>query len=87
MSYLPETPTTLFVANFGDEIEEKDLERLFGRCGEVVGCKIWVDLVTGNPKGFGFVTMGSREMANDAITALNGKYWHRHRLKVQLGRE
>ena len=72
----------LFVANFYEDITEEDLERLFGRYGEVVAARIWIDFETGRSKGFGFVELKDDWDAERAIERLDGKRWHGTHLTV-----
>ena len=63
----------LFVGNLSFDITENDLHDAFAAHGTVVEANLMVDRVSGRPRGFGFVTMGTPEEAQKAIDALNGK--------------
>lgn len=63
----------LYVGNLSYEVTESELNELFAPFGAVESAKIITDRYTGNPKGFGFVEMSTREEANKAIKELNGK--------------
>ncbi len=63
----------LFVGNLPHEMTENELQEIFAEVGPVVSAKIITDRMTGLPRGFGFVEMGSDEEAQAAIAALNGK--------------
>jgi cold-inducible RNA-binding protein len=65
--------TQLYVGNLDFKVTENDLRTAFGACGTVVEANVVMDRATGRPRGFGFVTMGSPEEAQAAISALNGK--------------
>ena len=62
----------LFVGNLSFNTTENDLQDAFAAHGAVVEANLMTDRSTGKPRGFGFVTMGSAEEAQKAITALNG---------------
>ena len=64
----------LFVKNFPLEWENKDLQCLFEKFGDILSCNIFIDRITGHSKGFGFVSFAHREHANMAIAHLNGFY-------------
>ena len=63
----------LFVKNFPQEWETKDLASLFSPYGEIVSCNIFMDRLTRKSKGFGFVSFANRESATLAVNELNGK--------------
>ncbi len=62
----------LFVGNLSFETTENDLQDAFAAHGTVVEANLMTDRVTGRPRGFGFITMGTPEEAQKAIAALNG---------------
>jgi cold-inducible RNA-binding protein len=64
--------TKLFVGNLSFNTTENDLQDAFAACGTVAEANLMTDRSTGRPRGFGFVTMGSPEEAQKAISALNG---------------
>lgn len=64
--------TKLFVGNLSFNTTENDLEDAFAAHGTVVETNLMMDRATGRPRGFGFVTMGSPEEAQKAISAMNG---------------
>jgi cold-inducible RNA-binding protein len=76
----------LFVGNLDFKVTKDDLQAAFAAHGTVVEAKLMTDRVTGRPRGFGFVTMGSPEEAQKAIDALNGKELGGRALTVNLAR-
>src|SRR5271166_6605661 len=62
----------LFVGNLSFNLTENDLQDAFAAHGTVTEANLMMDRTTGQPRGFGFVTMGSPEEAQKAIDALNG---------------
>ena len=65
--------TKLYVGNLSYNITENDLQDLFAQHGPVTEVNLMQDKMSGRPRGFGFVTMGSPEEAQKAIDALHGK--------------
>jgi cold-inducible RNA-binding protein len=65
--------TKLFVGNLSFNTTQKQLQDLFAAHGTVIGADLIMDKVSGRPRGFAFVTMESKEAAEAAIQALNGK--------------
>ncbi len=63
----------LYVGNLPFSVTEQDLEELFSQSGQVESVNIVTDRDTGRSRGFAFVEMDSRESADAAIQALNGK--------------
>jgi len=64
--------TKLFVGNLDFKVTENDLQDAFAAFGTVVEANLMVDKMSGRPRGFAFITMGSPEEAQKAIQALNG---------------
>lgn len=62
----------LFVGNLSFNTTENDLQDMFAAHGTVMEANLMMDRVSGRPRGFGFVTMGTDEEAQNAINALNG---------------
>jgi cold-inducible RNA-binding protein len=62
----------LFVGNLSFNTTENDLQDAFAAHGTVTEANLMVDRTSGQPRGFGFVTMSSPEEAQKAIDALNG---------------
>jgi cold-inducible RNA-binding protein len=63
----------LYVGNLSYSVRDDDLQQHFSEFGAVSSAKVMTDRDTGRSKGFGFVEMGSDEMAQAAIRGLNGK--------------
>ena len=76
----------LFVGNLSFSVTENDLEDAFAAHGTVVETNLMMDRATGRPRGFAFVTMGSDEEAQKAISALNGKELAGRALTVNVAR-
>jgi cold-inducible RNA-binding protein len=78
--------TKLYVGNFAFDTQQQDLQDLFAQHGSVSEVNLVQDRDTGKPRGFGFVTMGTKEAADAAVLALNGKDWNGRALTVNEAR-
>lgn len=63
----------LFVGNLSFNTTENELQDMFAACGAVSDVNLITDRMSGRSKGFAFVTMGTPEEAQNAISTLNGK--------------
>jgi cold-inducible RNA-binding protein len=78
--------TKLYVGNLTYDATENDLQDLFTPHGPVTEVNLMQDRVTGKARGFGFVTMETKEGADAAIQALNGKDFKGRALTVNEAR-
>ena len=62
----------IYVGNLSHQTTEDDLRQAFEAHGQVESANIIKDKFTGEPRGFGFVQMASKDQAQAAITAMNG---------------
>jgi len=65
--------TRLYIGNLSYNTTENQLQDLFAQHGPVTSVDLIMDKFSGRPRGFGFVTMETKEGAEAAIQALNGK--------------
>jgi cold-inducible RNA-binding protein len=65
--------TKLFVGNLSFNTTENQLQDMFAAHGNVIGVDLIMDKFTGRPRGFAFVSMETKEAADAATQALNGK--------------
>ena len=63
----------LFVGNLSFNATQEQLQELFGAHGTVVEADVIKDKFSGRPRGFAFVSMETKEAADAAVQALNGK--------------
>ena len=77
----------LFVGNLPFELSDFELEDLFKGYGEVTSAKVIVDRRTGRSRGYGFVEMGTEDLAQQAIESLNGTELKGRPINVSLARE
>ena len=63
----------LYVGNLPFSMTENDLTDLFAQAGNVARVQMINDRVTGRPRGFGFVEMGTADEAQAAIAKFHGQ--------------
>ena len=78
--------TKLYVGNLPFDAIENDLQDLFAPHGSVTEVNLMQDRVTGKSRGFAFVTMATKESADAAVLALNGRDWKGRALTVNEAR-
>jgi RNA recognition motif-containing protein len=76
----------LFVGNLAFNTTENDLQDAFAAHGNVLETNLMMDRATGRARGFGFVTMGTPDEAQKAITAMNGAMMDGRNLTVSVAR-
>ena len=76
----------IYVGNLPREITEDELKKAFEEFGQVESANIIKDKYSGDPKGFGFVQMPSKEEGQSAIDNLNGKELQGRTLNVNEAR-
>src|SRR5712671_1191856 len=76
----------LFVGNLSFNTTETDLQDHFATVGPVTEVMLVQDKFTGKSRGFAFVTMGSDQDAQNAITQLHGKTFDGRPLTVNEAR-
>lgn len=74
----------IFVYNVPDSFTDADLARMFSNCGMVISSKVYLDKMTGKPRGFGFVSYASPNEAEYAIQTFNNYDLGPKKLKVAL---
>ena len=78
--------TKLYVGNLPFNTTENELQELFSQAGAVQEVTLMQDRFTGKSRGFAFVTMGSEEDAQNAISKLNGQAMEGRPLTVNEAR-
>ena len=80
--------TRLYVGNLPFSADQSAVQTLFEQNDRsVTEVKLITDRETGQPRGFGFVEMGSSEDADKAIRELNGYEFDGRALTVNEARE
>uniref|UniRef100_A0A4X2LIN2 Polyadenylate-binding protein n=1 Tax=Vombatus ursinus TaxID=29139 RepID=A0A4X2LIN2_VOMUR len=64
--------TNVYIKNFGEDMDDLRLKRLFGKFGPALSVKVMTD-ESGTSKGFGFVNFERHEDAQKAVDEMNGK--------------
>jgi cold-inducible RNA-binding protein len=77
----------LYVGNLSFSTSKQTLEAAFSAAGQVTDVHLVTDRETGQPRGFGFVTMGSSREAASAIDQFNGAMLDGRPLKVNEAQE
>lgn len=77
----------LYVGNLSFNSTQDMLRDAFATCGEVVDVHLVSDRMTGQSRGFGFVTMGSQAEAQGAIQTMNGSELDGRALRVNEAEE
>ncbi|MDR2009809.1 MAG: RNA-binding protein [Bacteroidales bacterium] len=62
----------IYIANLSFDVNDADLNDLFGEYGDVSSTKVIMDKFSGKSRGFGFVEMPNSTEAKKAIGELNG---------------
>ncbi|KAJ3681188.1 hypothetical protein LUZ60_015677 [Juncus effusus] len=75
---------TMYVGNLPWSVDEPRLQEVFSEHGKVVRAKVMFDRETGRSRGFGFVTMETKEEMDDAIAALDGQTLDGRALRVNI---
>lgn len=78
--------TNIYVGNLTFGVTSDDLKSLFAGYGEVASANVITDRDSGRSRGFGFVEMTSKEEADNAISALNGKDHEGRALTVNMAK-
>lgn len=77
----------LYVGNLSFNADADTLRNAFAEYGEVTDVHLVADRVTGQSRGFGFVTMGSESEAAKAMEQMNGAMLEGRALKVNEAQE
>ncbi|GJN33196.1 hypothetical protein PR202_gb21767 [Eleusine coracana subsp. coracana] len=62
----------VYVGNLSWGVDNSTLENLFSEQGQVIDARVIYDRESGRSRGFGFVTYGSSDEVNNAISNLDG---------------
>lgn len=76
----------MYIGNLSYNTTSQDLESLFSEHGEVTDVHLPIDRETGRPRGFGFVTMDSKNAMVSAIKAIDGKEIDGRQVRVNEAR-
>ncbi len=76
----------IYVGNLPHKVTEDEVRQAFAEFGQVTEVRLIVDKFSGESKGFGFVEMPSKDEAEKAIGAMNGKEFMGRALNVNEAR-
>ncbi len=76
----------IYVGNLSYQVTDDELRQAFEAFGQVASANVIMDKFSGQSKGFGFVEMPSKEEAESAMRALNGKDLRGRALNVNEAR-
>ena len=76
----------IYIGNMNFSTTEESIRELFSKYGQVDSVEIIKDKYTEQSKGFGFVEMED-DIAQKAISALNGKDFEGRRIRVNFAQE
>ena len=76
-------PVRLFVGNLSYDLDKEGLKEAFSAHGQVIDAAVVLDRDTGQSRGFGFVTMGSKQEAEKAMQELDGQEVGGRRIAVK----
>lgn len=76
----------IYAGNLSSDVTEDDLRQAFEAFGQVESVTIIKDRFTGEPRGFGFIEMPSKDEAQTAISQMNGKDLRGQAIKVSEAR-
>src|SRR5271165_5729675 len=76
----------LYVGNLSFKTTEDELRSHFGQFGNVTDVYVAMDKMTGRPRGFAFVTMGTDDEAKVAAEKVNGTEFGGRQLTVNEAR-
>jgi cold-inducible RNA-binding protein len=79
--------TRLYVGNLSFGSTADSVRSEFARCGEVTDVHLVTDRMTGQSRGFAFVTMSTQKEADAAIQAMNGQSLDGRSLRVNEAEE
>lgn len=83
---MEDTKSRLYVGNLPYNTTVEELKEKFAEAGEVTDAVIISDKFSGKSKGFGFITMGTEEQAEEAIKLFDGKDFGGRTLKVNIAK-
>ncbi|XP_043830008.1 polyadenylate-binding protein 1-like [Dromiciops gliroides] len=75
--------TNVYIKNFGEDMDDLRLKRLFGKFGPALSVRVMTD-ESGTSRGFGFVNFERHEDAQKAVEEMNGKELNGR--KIYVGR-
>ncbi|KAJ1695957.1 hypothetical protein LUZ63_012655 [Rhynchospora breviuscula] len=78
---------TVYVGNLPWSVDEARLEQVFSEYGKVVTARVMYDRESGRSRGFGFVSMETKEEIDDAIAGLDGQDLDGRAVRVNIAED
>ncbi len=79
--------TRLYVGNLALDADRNTLRETFAKVGTITDVHIVLDRERGRSRGFAFVTVASTELAEEAISRLDGVELNGRALRVKVAPE
>ncbi len=76
----------LYVGNLAKSTTEDELKTQFAQAGQVEAVEVIKDRVSGQPKGFAFISMADQGQADKAIQMFNAYSLGERQLKVNIAK-
>lgn len=76
----------VYVRNLSKSTTQQQLNILFEQAGDVTAVQIIQDRISGESKGFAFITMSAQSEADKAVSMFNSYVLDNHFLKVGIVR-
>ena len=76
----------IYIGNLSRQTTEDDLRQAFEAFGQVESVNIVKDRLSGESRGFGFVSMSAKDEAQKAVEEMTGKDFMGHTINVEEGR-
>lgn len=77
----------IFVGNLNFKVKTEDLEKMFGKFGDIEDVIVITDRETNRSKGFGFVTFVDEESASKAVEEMHEKDLDGRKITVNVAEE
>ena len=77
----------LYVGNLSYDLGEEELKTAFESVGQVESVRLITDKFSGRSKGFAFVEMANEDLAQKAISEMDGREIGSRPLRVSIARE
>ncbi|KAE8714530.1 Glycine-rich RNA-binding protein 2 [Hibiscus syriacus] len=77
----------LFIGGLSYGTDDQILKEAFSGFGEVTEARVIVDRETGRSRGFGFVNYADDEVANNALSAMDGQELNGRNIRVSYATE
>ncbi len=74
----------LQLTNIARDVSVEDLKKLFEKLAPGAECVLVMDKVTGLSKGFGFVEIADKALAQKAVDLVHGRLVNGQKIKVKL---